>query len=199
MEDGFEGREQALVKRALDDPLAFQELYEHYFSRIYGYVASRINNQQDTEDVVSEVFLRVIQNLAALRNQHSTSFAAWLFAIARNAITDHYRRKEHTETVIPFDSHSSLTTYSGITPDVNLIGSEEAAQLRDLIATLPERKREVVMLKYYGGLRNQEIAVVLQIGEKTVAAYLSRALDELHEKYTHLKSEPEQKVVGHDS
>src|SRR5687767_1999530 len=98
MEDDFEGREQALVKRALDDPLAFQELYEHHFSRIYGYVASCINNQQDAEDIVSEVFLRVVRNLAALRNQHSTSFAAWLFTIARNAVTDHYRRKEQTET-----------------------------------------------------------------------------------------------------
>jgi RNA polymerase sigma-70 factor (ECF subfamily) len=176
MEDDLEGREQALVKGALDDPLAFQELYEHYFSRIYGYVASRINNQQDTEDVVSEVFLRVIRNLGALRNQRPTSFAAWLFAVARNAITDHYRRKEHTESVIPFDSPSSLIALA-LHPDTNLIGSEEAAQLRDLIATLPERKREVVMLKYYGGLRNQEIAVVLQIGEKTVAAYLSRALE----------------------
>jgi RNA polymerase sigma-70 factor (ECF subfamily) len=198
MEDDLEGREQALVKRALDDPLAFQELYENYFSRIYGYVASRINNQQDAEDVVSEVFLRVIRNLAALRNQHPTSFAAWLFAVARNVITDHYRRKEHTESVIPFDSPSPLIAQAPH-PDTDLIGSEEAAQLRDLIATLPERKREIVTLKYYGGLRNQEIAVMLQIGEKTVAAYLSRALDELHEKYTNLKSESEQKVVGHDS
>jgi len=198
MEDGFEGREQALVRRALDDPSAFQELYEHYFRRIYGYVASRINNPHDAEDIVSEVFLRVIRNLAQFRSQHPTSFAAWVFSIARNTVMDQYRRKEQTGTIIPFDS-SPPSAALELDPDTPLIEGEEAAQLRDLIATLPERKREVIMLKYYGGLRNQEIAVVLQIGEKTVAAYLSRALDELHEKYTNLKSESEQKVVGHDS
>lgn len=198
MGDDFDGQEQELVRRALDDQTAFQQLYERYFKRIYGYVASRINNRPDAEDVVSEVFLRVIQNLAQLRSQYPTSFAAWLFAIARNAVTDHYRRKAHTETVVLLNSSPPVTAVD-LHPDTIIIEGENAAQLREMIATLPERKREVVMLKYYGGLRNQEIAVVLQIGEKTVAAYLSRALDELHEKYTILKSEPEQKVVGHDS
>jgi RNA polymerase sigma factor (sigma-70 family) len=197
MDDDFDGQEQELVRRALDDPTAFQELYERYFKRIYGYVASRINNRPDAEDVVSEVFLRVIQNLAQLRSQYPNSFAAWLFAMARNAVTDHYRRRAHTETVVPLDSSPPVTAVD-LHPDTTIIEGENAAQLREMIATLSERKREVVMLKYYGGLRNQEIAVVLQIGEKTVAAYLSRALDELHEKYTILKSEPEQKVVGHD-
>lgn len=197
MDDDFDGQEQELVRRALDDPTAFQELYERYFKRIYGYVASRINNRPDAEDVVSEVFLRVIQNLAQLRSQYPNSFAAWLFAMARNAVTDHYRRRAHTETIVPLDSSPPVTAVD-LHPDTTIIEGENAAQLREMIATLSERKREVVMLKYYGGLRNQEIAVVLQIGEKTVAAYLSRALDELHEKYTILKSEPEQKVVGHD-
>lgn len=197
MDDDFDGQEQELVRRALDDPTAFQELYERYFKRIYGYVASRINNRPDAEDVVSEIFLRVIQNLAQLRSQYPNSFAAWLFAMARNAVTDHYRRRAHTETIVPLDSSPPVTAVD-LHPDTTIIEGENAAQLREMIATLSERKREVVMLKYYGGLRNQEIAVVLQIGEKTVAAYLSRALDELHEKYTILKSEPEQKVVGHD-
>jgi RNA polymerase sigma factor (sigma-70 family) len=198
MEDGFEGRDQALVRHALEDPSAFQELYEYYFRRIYGYVASRINNRHDAEDIVSEVFLRVIRNLAQLRGQYPTSFAAWLFAIARNTVMDHYRRKNQSGAIIPFDSSAPVAVLE-LDPDKALIAGEDAAQLRDLITTLPERKREVIMLKYYGGLRNQEIAAVLQISEKTVAASLSRALDELHEKYVSLKSESEQKVVGHDS
>jgi RNA polymerase sigma factor (sigma-70 family) len=198
MQDSFDDSEQVLVLRAINEPAAFQHLYERYFSRIYRYVASRINNQHDAEDVVSDIFLRLIQNLPQLRNQHSISFAAWLFVIARNAVTDHYRRRPHTETLIPLDAVPPTSAMES-DPVATLIEGEDAAQIRRLIAALPERKREVVMLRYYGGLRNQEIAVVLQIGEKTVAAYLSRALDELHEKYTALKSEPEHKVVGHDS
>lgn len=189
--------DQTLVQRALDDPQVFHHLYERYFRRIYGYVASRITDQHDAEDIVSEIFLKVIKNLAQLRNQHHMSFAAWLFVIARNAVTDHYRREAHAQPVVPFDSATPIAVESD--SDSQIIEGEEAAHLRELIATLPERKREVIELKYYGGLRNQEIAVVLQIGEKTVAAYLSRALDELYEKYTTLESESGQRVIGHDS
>lgn len=195
MQNDFDERD--LVRRALDDPNAFQQLYECYFQRVYGYVASRIGHPADAEDVVSEVFLRVIQNLAQLRGRYPPSFAAWLFVIARNAAVDHYRRKAQTERIIPFDSAPPIM--ADLDPDASLIHSENAAQLRGLIAGLPERKREIIMLRYYGGLRNQEIATVLQIGEKTVAAYLSRALDELHQAYTALKSESEQQEVGHGS
>ncbi len=198
MDDGFDAQEQTLVRNALDDPAAFQQLYERYFRRVYGYVASRIDNRHDAEDVVSEVFLRAIQNRAQLRSRHPASFAAWLFAIARNAVTDHYRRRDQAETDIPPDSTPSIAM-TELHPDMALVAGEDAARLRSMIAALPERKREVVMLKYYGGLRNQEIAAVLQIGEKTVAAYLSRALDELYEQYTTSLSESEQKVAGHDS
>lgn len=197
MADDVNHQEQALIKRALDDPAAFQQLYNRYFKSIYGYVASRISNQHDAEDTVSEIFLRVIRYLPQLRNQYPASFAAWLFTIARHAVTDHYRHKEATE-VIPLETALPDLDVK-LDPDLALIAGEDSAQVRQLIACLPERKREVVTLKYYGGLRNQEIAVVLQIGEKTVAAYLSRALAELHDQYMNLKAQAEQKEVNHDS
>ncbi len=186
MQDDFD--EQALISQALEDPEMFRELYDRYFKRIYAYVASRVDQQADAEDIVSEIFLSVVKNLSQLRGQYATSFAAWLFVIARNAVTDHYRRKENVSSAVPFESASvHISTESD--PGITVLNREGIAQLRGMIAALPERKREIITLKYYGNLRNQEIAAVLQIGEKTVAAYLSRALDELYEKYTVLQSE----------
>jgi RNA polymerase sigma-70 factor (ECF subfamily) len=174
--------ERWLVQQAIQDPDAFQELYQLYFRRVYAYVASRIGNQQDAEDVVSEIFMRVSRNLDQLRNQQDASFAAWLFVIARHAITDHYRRNGHSENHASLDITESLAAVDS-QPEKLVIESEDAARLYRLIVSLPERKREIITLRYYGGLRNHEIASVLGIGEKTVAAYLSRALDELQEKY----------------
>lgn len=73
---------------------------------------------------------------------------------------------------------------------------EEAARLRALVNELPERTREIVTLRYYGGLRNTEIAEVLGIGEKTVAATISRALDGLQAKYVMPSSEHDAKGNG---
>ena len=94
-------QEQGLVSRARDDPDALQALYRLYVRRIYGYVASRINNRQDAEDVVSEVFLRMVRTLDRFSNRHSYSFSAWIFTIARNAVSDYYRDRRKTECDVP--------------------------------------------------------------------------------------------------
>lgn len=174
--------EQVLIQRAIDEPDAFQELYYRYVRRVYGYVASRISHRQDAEYVVSEIFLRVIKNLDQVRQRQQTSFAAWLFVIARHAIADHYRKNGHAEEHISLDA-AELFAPGAKQPDHIFSENEEAAWLYRMILSLPERKREIITLRYYGGLRNQEIASVMGIGEKTVSAYLSRALNDLQEKY----------------
>ena len=62
--------EKKLVQEALDNPEAFHRLYELYLDRIYGYVASRIGDTHDAEDIVSNVFLQVFQKLDQLNNQY---------------------------------------------------------------------------------------------------------------------------------
>lgn len=174
--------EHDLIQRALDDPNAFHELYSHYVRRVYGYVASRVSPPQDAEDIVAEVFLRVIKHFDQLRNRHATSFAAWLFTIVRHTVADHYRLNGEPESHIPLDANDH-TAPADNQPDHIFTQEEDAAHLRRLILSLSDRKREIITLRYFGGLRNQEIADLLGIGEKTVSAYLSRALSELQDKY----------------
>lgn len=190
MPDQPETDERALVQRALHDPDAFEALYARYVRRVYAYVAARTSNPQDAEDVVADIFLRVVRSLDQLHNAHHTSFAAWLFAVARSAVVDHYRRSDQARAHVALSDAGPLAAPDA-EPEQALHAAEDAAKLRALIAALPERQREIVMLRYYGGLRNQEIAAVLQIGEKTVSGYLSRALRDLHTRYT-LASPPSQ-------
>lgn len=185
-----------LVQSAPHDADAFEKLYALYFRRVYGYVASRIGSSPDAEDVTADIFLRVIRNLDQLRNQQTTSFAAWLFTIARHATADYYRRNGHVENPIPLETTEQLIAVDA-QPDQAIIDSEDADRLYRLVIALPERQREVITLRYYGGLRNHEIATVLGIGEKTVAAYISRALSELQAKY--VASQRETKAVEDES
>lgn len=174
--------ERDLVRRAGHDPVALQTLYERYFDRVYRYVIARVNNSQDAEDIVSDIFVLVIKRLHQFRNNNKHSFAAWLFTIARHTIIDFYRRQGRLPTQVSIDDYAEQDTAdAGL--DEKLIRHERVAELRSLLQMLPKRRCEVVMLRYFGGLRNLEIAHILGIDERTVASHLSRGLNDLYKAY----------------
>jgi RNA polymerase sigma-70 factor (ECF subfamily) len=175
-------QERLLILRAGNDPAAFQLLYEAYFQRVYNYAAARVNDQLDAEDIVSDVFLQVIKGLNRLKNRHQFSFAAWVFTIARNAVADFYRRQNRNMNGLRRAS-AQINNSRDTQIDEIIIEQEEFYELVATLSQLSERRREIVLLKYFGGLRNQEIAQVLELDERTVASHLSRALKDLHEAY----------------
>jgi len=174
--------EKTLAQRASYDPAAFQTLYELYFDRVYRYVVNRIGHPEDAEDVVSEIFVQVIKGLPKFRNRHAPSFAAWIFTIARNTIIDFYRRKGRTPQHVALGDLADEWS-SGCDPYRLLVERENRSELRTLLQQLPDRRREVVTLRYFAGLRNLEIADVMGIDERTVASHLSRGLKDLYEAY----------------
>lgn len=174
--------EHTLVRRASHDPEAFRELYARYFPRVYAYVAYRVGSAQDAEDLVSEVFTKVIEGIDGFRWRHPGSFAAWLFRIAHNSASDHYRDTRSIKISVPLEELPEMEA-SQLLPDDVVLQQEQFAYLKSLIVTLPPRQQVIVTLKFYGELRNQEIAQVLGIGEKTVAAHLCRGLESLHRRY----------------
>jgi RNA polymerase sigma-70 factor (ECF subfamily) len=79
-----------LVARAKrGDGEAFGALYDHYVGQVYAFVAVRLTNQEEAEDMTQTIFVRALRSLATCRED--AAFAGWLFAIARNSITDAYR------------------------------------------------------------------------------------------------------------
>src|SRR5690606_37525873 len=134
--------------RASTDPAAFQVLYELYFKRMYNYVVVKVNNRQDAEDIVSDIFLQIVKGLPQFRNDNHLSFATWLFTIARNITTDFYRRQVRSPTEADLES---METNLVISPELDtaLIQRERAAELHGMLMALPERRREVIMLKYF--------------------------------------------------
>lgn len=162
------------------DPDHFQELYRTYFPRVYAYVAYRLGRTQDAEDVVSEVFFKVVRHMGEFAGQGEGAFAAWLFQIARNAIADFYRR--NGKVIEAWDALDHL--HDNATPPEGLVVQSEDEQLmRHLIGTLSPRRQQVILLKFFAGLRNHEIAVILNLDARSVASHLYRGLEELHHKY----------------
>lgn len=174
-------QEKEWIAIAQEDPQAFKRLYDHYFPRLYAYVSYRVGRVQDTEDLVAETFLKAIEGIDSFEWRHENSFAAWLFSIARNLISNFYRQKQRWETV-PLDESPDLQT-SKLLPDDVVLQKEKFQSLRRLIGTLTPRQQEIITLRFFGGLRNQEIAEVLGIDERTVSAHLCRGLQSAHRKY----------------
>lgn len=174
--------EQFLVQRVRHDPEAFRELYRRYFPRVYAFVAWRVRRAQDAEDVTAEVFMQVVRGLERFENRGDGAFAAWLFRIAHNQVSQFYRRHRPETEPVSLDELPEIQAHH-LAPDSALLRKEQFAHLSALIADLPSRRRDILLLKFFGGLRNQEIARMLNLDERTVASHLSRALDDLRRLY----------------
>jgi RNA polymerase sigma-70 factor (ECF subfamily) len=176
-------QEQQLIAQAQGSADGVRELYRHYLPSVYAYVAYRVGQAQDAEDLVSETFLRTIEHLDTFQWRGVHSFRAWLFRIAHNVVQDTQRRNGKHLATLPLDDLPTLQA-SALLPDDLVLQREQFAHLRQLIGTLSPRRQEIITLKFFGGLRNQEIAAILQLDERTVAAHLCRGLEDLHRKFT---------------
>ena len=182
-------REKKLIHAAQQgDRTAFESLYNDLFPGLYGYIRARIANTQDAEDIVSDVILTMIRKLEDFHWQHNGSFPAWVFRIARNKLTDFYRAKG--EATLDIDD-IALADFSPA-PEHLVLQKSEAVSLSRQIKKLSPRKQEVLALRYFGGLRNKEIAEILNVNERTVSSYLKRALTEMQEE---LESENREQLL----
>jgi RNA polymerase sigma-70 factor (ECF subfamily) len=173
--------ERQWVSQALRDPESFRRLYARYFPRLYAYASARLERVEDVQDVVAEVFGKVVETLGDFEWRHDRSFAAWLFRLARNVLADHYRRRARHPSGRLDDLQEVPAAAAPL--DDRLVREEEFARLRSLLATLAPRRQEVIRLKFYGDLRNHEIARVLILDERTVAAHLSRGIRDMYRRY----------------
>ncbi len=166
-----------LIQRAKIEPEAFVQLYDRYVGRIYQYVLRRVGAIPDAEDLTSQTWEKALLKIHSLRAEDEFGFLAWIFSIARNELNQYFRDGKNR---VPDEWPEGFQDLSRGPLDLSK-DQFDADFLRHCLAALPEKQRESVELKYFGDLRNKEIALLLGISEKTVASNLSRALKLLEE------------------
>lgn len=158
---------RAVARAKQGDRAAIRFLYLRYAGNVYGYARSIVRNDYDAEDVVQQVFTRM---LTAIQNyeQRSVPFSAWLLRITHNMAIDYLRRR----TPICEEPEKAVV-------EEPRMDSFEAGQLRDALrdalAELPELQREIVVLRHLGGLSPREIADRLGRSEDSVHGLHHRA------------------------
>jgi len=173
--------EQQMIQQAQHSPTAFRELYRRYSPRVYAYVAYRVGRAADAEDLTADIFLKVVEGLPRFEDRGEGAFAAWIFRIAHNAVSQFYRQ-QHVMLDISLDELPDIQS-DAPTPEAAFQRQEQFQRLRQRIANLAPRRQEIVTLRFFGELRNNEIAVVLGLDERTVAAHLCRAIEDLQRQY----------------
>ncbi len=174
---------RSLVERAQRlDPDAFDEITDAFTARLYGFFHRMLGRQADAEDLVQEVFIRVVRTITDYRDDGR--FEGWLFKIAGNLARDRIRRDRGAPQLADgqpqvrlrevADSRSDVETLDGATTR-----GEELDDLQRLLERLPAVEREVVLMRHFGGLSFQEIAEYTDSPLGTVLSRAHRGLTKL--------------------
>ena len=155
----------------------FERIYTEYNKRMYAYFLSRTGNVHDSEDLTANVFLKLYTRYS-LFDAEKSKFDVWFFRLARNTVIDFYRTtKSKTDRTVVIDEAIEIS--SGASPEIETINNEQNKILANAIKLLPDKKREIVTLKYISGLKNYEIAEIVGTSENNISVVLHRALKEL--------------------
>ena len=184
-----EAEERRLIEAAQSDPARFADIYENYFELVYAYVARRVRNRDEAEDLTGEVFRKALASLPRFK-WRGAPFAAWLFRIASNMIAD---RSKRVAKEVPFDELGA-TERRGITQvskgadtsqQKDLEDSERRALLFQLVDELAEDQGRVLVMRFAEEKSIREIAGALGRSEGAVKQLQFRALENLRKSIHH--------------
>ena len=174
--------DEALMERVRDgDVDRLSALFDRHHRPLYQYLAHVSQDRDLAEDLVQEVFFRMLK----YRQTYSAEgrFAAWMFQIARNTYVDHRRKRQVVEMPAPeareFADQAPLA-------DREMERGQEVALLRRALAALPEDKRELLMLSRFENLRYDEIAKILDCEVGAVKVRVFRAVKHLGQIYSRI-------------
>jgi RNA polymerase sigma-70 factor (ECF subfamily) len=170
---GKEAGERLLVEAAQKDPARFAELYESNFERVYAYVVRRVGDRAETEDLTSEVFHHALANLRRFE-WRGIPFAAWLFRIAANLISDRWQRMGRENVA---DEPEQIESAAACGVEFEEV--ERRATLFRLVDTLPVEQRRVVVLRFVEQKSIKEVAREIRKTEGAVKQLQFRALTSL--------------------
>ena len=162
------------------EPAEFTELYHQYFPKVFAYVYGRVQDKEVSLDIVSDVFEKAFIKMQSLRSPES--FGSWLFTIARNEVSSHWRKTKPAAKAAQEAAWENELHAHPRGPEETVLHKERLASLSELVRQLPRREQEIIALKFDAELTNREIANVLSTSEVNVRVTVFRALRKLRER-----------------
>ena len=166
------------MRRVRDgDVASLEDLFVRHAAAVYG-LCARLTSREAAEDLVQDVFLRVLRYRESWRGERS--FVGWLYRIARNAATDHLaRERREKDAAATWEEHAASADEA----------DERSALLEAALRRLPYEQREIIVLARWHDLPSERIAEILDCTPGAARVRLHRALSELRDIVLELESQ----------
>lgn len=172
---------RALVERAKSgDSGAFSTIYSTYYTPLYRYIYFRVKSREEAEDLTQNVFMKIFSTLPNFKTEDSSP-TSYFFTAARNAVIDHYRKRDHT----PIASDEMVMSKADDTEDESQSFEREEMNtlVRDSLTILSPDQYEIMTLKFINELSNSEIADLTGKSEVAIRQIQSRSLKILRDHF----------------
>lgn len=170
--------EYSIIERTRTDPMAFGELYEKYFERIFNYIFRQTDDEALTGDLTSQTFLIALNNASKFEFR-GVPVSAWLYRIASNEVNKHYRKKKKTK-VFSIEEVQMKKLMDRGEDDWN---EEMIQKMLKYLKDLPTEMLHVLELRFFEDKDFKEIAFILDISESGAKMRTYRALDKLRQRF----------------
>lgn len=166
--------ELQLIQEVLGGKTAsYEKIVQHYYRKLYGYLFKLVQDKHTTEELTQEVFVKAYKNLDKFRQ--SKCFGVWLFAIGKNTVLDYFKYTRNRKTYELMEDTDTTPESSAQNPEHILLRKETIEMVDDVIQGLPEKYRELILLKYFEELSYDDIAAKLRMSSKEVKWKLHQA------------------------
>jgi len=165
--------EDLMAAVASGDETALTALIDRYAANVHAYLLRHCGNREDADDLLQETWVRIARSARSFDT--ARRFRSWIYGIATNLARDLFRRRLTRER--------ALRDLAAQPPAAPSADSVDRSELRERVAELPENMRAVLLLRYYEGMSEAEMAEVLDIPRGTIKSRLHAALRELRSGY----------------
>ncbi len=159
-------------------------LFERHHVRLFNFLFRLTGNRNVSEDLVQEVFCRILKYRSTFKG--TSSFLVWMYQIARNAHIDFLRKKKDA---LPLDDQWDEAASRELTPLEKTEQAHDIALVQEALSRLPLKKREILILSRYQNLKYREIAELMDCHIGTIKAHVHRAIKDLRKIYLDLSGE----------
>jgi RNA polymerase sigma factor (sigma-70 family) len=158
---------------------AFSQLMDRHKSRIFTTIFFIVKEKELAEDLFQETMIKIIRLIQAEKYDEKGKFISWAVRIARNLAIDHYRKDRRGPSIQhendDYDIFNNVTQHEESVED-KIIHEESAQYVRDLIKQIPEKQREVLIMRHYANMSFKEIADVQGVNINTALGRMRYAL-----------------------
>lgn len=155
------------------DQQAFSLIYDHFVQQIFKFIRYKVQNRQEAEDLLQDVFVKAYKGLPALPLK-DLNFQAWLYRVASNSINDHFRKIYRAPETLELDEKFDLADKTSLEHEMENISDMDT--VREAFTKLPLLYKQVLELRFLQEFSVEETAKILKKSNLSVRLLQHRAI-----------------------